>query len=146
MAIGASFTRNDSDTALRQADHEENLANAQLLWPEIKDMTVTGGRCAIRAYSPDHLPLCGPVPDFSLYQSSYEMLKHGPKHQKFDPAPYQPNLYVVAGLGARGFLTAPLLADTLAALIAGSPLPVTGEVYESLHPGRFMIRKLVKDT
>lgn len=103
-----------------------------------------GGRCAIRAYSPDHLPICGPVPDFAKYQTAYKMLKHGPKHQPFDPAPYQSNLYVITGLGARGFMAAPLLGDIMSALISGEPLPVPASVYQSLHPGRFLIRKLIK--
>ncbi len=145
MITGASFGRDDSDTDIREADHRENLKNAEDLWPGIKDRSVTGGRCAIRAYSPDHLPLCGPVPDIDQYQTTYKMLKHGPKHKKFEPAPYHENLYIVSGLGARGFMSAPLLGDIMAALIAGEPLPVPMPVYESLHPARFAIRRLIKD-
>ncbi|PCI51173.1 MAG: hypothetical protein COB49_02745 [Alphaproteobacteria bacterium] len=144
MIAGASFGQGDQNTDIRAEDHRENLENAKILWPGIADRTVTGGRCAIRAYSPDHLPLCGPVPDFVKYQAAYEMLKHGPKHQDFVSAPYQKNLHIISGLGARGFMSAPLLGDIMSALICGEPLPVAKAVYESLHPARFLIRKLVK--
>jgi len=144
MVTGASFSRNDTDLSLREDDHRENLENAEILWPGIGKREITGGRCAIRAYSPDHMPICGPIADQKQYLAAYEMLKHGPKHQIFIPAPYVPNLYAVTGLGARGFLSAPLLGELITALICGDPLPVTQAVYESLHPARFLIRALKK--
>lgn len=144
MVTGASFCRGDTDTDIREIDHQENLKNAELLWPGISSREVIGGRCAIRAYSPDHLPLCGPVPNYQKYHTAFEMLKHGPRHKNFPPAPYHPNLYMVSGLGARGFMAAPLLGDILSALISGEPLPVPRSVYESLHPARFLIRELIK--
>ncbi len=145
IVSGASFSRNDTDLSLRGDDHRENLENAEILWPGISKREITGGRCAIRAYSPDHMPICGPVADQEQYQAAYEMLKHGPKHQNFIPAPYVPNFYAVTGLGARGFLSAPLLGNLITALICGDPLPVTQAVYESLHPARFLIRALKKE-
>jgi len=145
MVTGASFSRNDTDMTLRSDDHRENLENAETLWPGISKREITGGRCAIRAYSPDHMPICGPVADQEKYQASYAMLKHGPKHQNFIPAPYVPNLYTVTGLGARGFMSAPLLGELITALICGGPLPVTQAVYEGLHPARFLIRALKKE-
>lgn len=144
MVTGASFGRGDSRTDMREEDHQENLKNAGILWPGISSRSVTGGRCAVRAHSPDHLPFCGPVPHMAKYKTAYEMLKHGPRHRDFEPAPYHQNLYMIAGLGARGFMTAPLLAHIMSALISGEPLPVPKTVYESLHPARFLIRKLIK--
>ncbi|MBL4613172.1 MAG: bifunctional tRNA (5-methylaminomethyl-2-thiouridine)(34)-methyltransferase MnmD/FAD-dependent 5-carboxymethylaminomethyl-2-thiouridine(34) oxidoreductase MnmC [Emcibacter sp.] len=144
IVTGASFGRNDSRTDIRPADHEENMQNARALWPDMKDTAIIGGRCALRAYSPDHLPLCGPLPDDTRYREAYASLKHGPKHMDFDTAPYQENLYILSGLGARGFMTAPLLGDIMAALISGDPLPVPDKFYHSLHPARFQIRDLIK--
>ncbi len=144
MVTGASFVRGDTGTDIRQEDHRENLKNAEMLWPGISRRTVIGGRSAIRAYSPDHLPLCGAVPDFARYESEYSLLKHGPKHKQFEIAPYHENLYMIAGLGSRGFMSAPLLSQIMAALISGEPLPVPEAIYESLHPARFQIRKLIK--
>ncbi|MBL4801389.1 MAG: FAD-dependent 5-carboxymethylaminomethyl-2-thiouridine(34) oxidoreductase MnmC [Emcibacter sp.] len=144
IITGASFGRQDMSTDIRLADHHENQENARALWPQAGDFPIIGGRCALRAYSPDHLPFCGPVSDFSRYKDAYRALKHGPKHKEFIPAPYVKNLYILSGLGARGFMVAPLLADIMTALISGGPLPVTKETYESLHPARFQIRNLAK--
>ncbi|PCI33525.1 MAG: hypothetical protein COB54_04295 [Alphaproteobacteria bacterium] len=144
MITGASFDRKEISLDIRDSDHQENMANAASLWPLVEGQTIIGGRCALRAYSPDHLPLCGPLPDAGQYQTAYNQLKHGPRHQEFDPAPYQPGLYMVSGLGARGFMSAPLLGDMMSSLISGAPLPLSTPLYESLHPARFLIRNLIR--
>ncbi|MCF6196640.1 MAG: FAD-dependent 5-carboxymethylaminomethyl-2-thiouridine(34) oxidoreductase MnmC [Emcibacter sp.] len=144
LLTGASFHRGDSATDIRDSDHEENLNNARALWADVGDLAITGGRSAVRAHSPDHLPLCGPLPDVAAYITSYEMLKHGPKHRDFPPAPLLKNRYILSGLGARGFMTAPLMAEIITALISGDALPVPRRLYESLHPARFLIRRLIK--
>jgi len=144
MVAGATYGRGDDNMDIRAQDHRQNLANAEILWPGVGIRPVTGGRTARRAHSPDHLPLCGPVPDFAGYKTAYEMLKHGPRHRDFPPAPCQPNLYMVTGLGSHGFMAAPLLAEILSAVISGQALPVPKAVYHALHPARFIIRSLKK--
>jgi len=43
----------------------------------------------------------------------------------------------LGGLGSRGFLTAPLLAELIADQIAGAPLPLEADLVQALNPGRF---------
>ena len=64
---------------------------------------------AIRAATPDQLPAAGQVEN---------------------------GLFVLAGLGSRGFCTAPLLAEHLAALIVGTPSPLAREAAGLVDPGR----------
>jgi tRNA 5-methylaminomethyl-2-thiouridine biosynthesis bifunctional protein len=45
-------------------------------------------------------------------------------------------------LGARGFMTAPLLAERLAAEITGEPQPLDRLLLRALHPARFLERRL----
>jgi glycine/D-amino acid oxidase-like deaminating enzyme len=100
--------------------------------------------------SPDHLPLMGGVPDHQAYEKSYQDLHHGPDHQEFGSAIYHKSLYVCAGLGARGMLTAPYLTSLLVGLITGHTLgsydPYSEKVLQALHPARFHIRQLIKKT
>ncbi|WP_417623234.1 bifunctional tRNA (5-methylaminomethyl-2-thiouridine)(34)-methyltransferase MnmD/FAD-dependent 5-carboxymethylaminomethyl-2-thiouridine(34) oxidoreductase MnmC [Paremcibacter congregatus] len=148
LVTGATFQRGSLDNTLRPEDHEENLATLADLWPEagphLSSDCIIGGRAAIRAYSPDHLPVCGPVPDMTAYQTAYADLHHGPRHKTFPMAPYHPHLYINSGLGARGFMTAPLLAELISGFIAGDALPLPRSLIEALHPARFMVRALRK--
>ncbi|MBI1187104.1 MAG: FAD-dependent 5-carboxymethylaminomethyl-2-thiouridine(34) oxidoreductase MnmC [Alphaproteobacteria bacterium] len=80
----------------------------------------SGGRAAVRATTPDRLPIAGP------FRSSAE-------------AP--PELYVLAGLGSRGLVTAPLLGEVLAAQMLGEPAPVESDLVEAVSPRRFALRR-----
>jgi len=144
MISGATFEPNSLDCDLRLKDHEQNMQHAQKLWPDMGEPDLIGGRAAIRGVSPDHMPLCGPLPIATQYEVEYAMLKHGPRHQNFAKAPYYPGLYTICGLGTRGFLTAPLLAEILTAIIGGKPVPTPRKIQHALHPARFLIRKLIK--
>ena len=46
-------------------------------------------------------------------------------------------LYVLGGLGSRGFLTAPLLAEHVAAQICAAPSPLPEAGRRIVQPGRF---------
>ncbi|KKO47462.1 tRNA 5-methylaminomethyl-2-thiouridine synthase [Arsukibacterium ikkense] len=114
-AVGATFDRNATEAYVAAADNQENLAlvNHQLLQPAWFSMAqVHGARAAFRATVPDHLPLLG---------------KTG----------RQQGLYVLGGLGARGILLAPLLAETLACEIAGQPQPMANVVRQAIAADRF---------
>ena len=45
--------------------------------------------------------------------------------------------FIMTGLGSRGFTYAPLLADMLAAVIAGAPIPVRRDIKNAIAPNRF---------
>jgi tRNA 5-methylaminomethyl-2-thiouridine biosynthesis bifunctional protein len=72
-------------------------------------------REAVRAATPDHLPLAGAA---------------GP----------EAGLHVLAGLGGRGFALAPLLAEHIAAIAAGAPSPLPAPLAAAVHPDRFSRR------
>jgi tRNA 5-methylaminomethyl-2-thiouridine biosynthesis bifunctional protein len=46
-------------------------------------------------------------------------------------------LFVLTGLGSRGFTTAPLLADHVAALVLGTPSPLPTDCAALVSPARF---------
>jgi tRNA 5-methylaminomethyl-2-thiouridine biosynthesis bifunctional protein len=72
------------------------------------------GRAAIRAVTPDRLPLAG---------------RAGADGR-----------FVLAGFGARGFAHAPLLAEHVAALALGAPSPLPRAAAELVDPARFARR------
>lgn len=72
---------------------------------------VVGGRAAVRATTPDRLPFVGAVT--------------------------QPGLHVLAGLGSRGLVTAPLMAELLVSDMLSEPLPLEIDLAAALLPDRF---------
>lgn len=77
----------------------------------------SGGRAAIRATTPDRLAIAGTVPG-------------------------APGLYVLTGLGSRGLVTAPLLAELVVSDLLDEPLPVELALAAAVRVGRFRDRAL----
>ena len=110
--VGATYARDSEELTFRAADDRENLANlcqdlAPAQWPA--DLRTTSARAAIRNTTKDHLPLAGAVAE---------------------------NLWVIGGLGSRGFTAAPLVAACLAAVISHQPLPLPAALWQRLQPAR----------
>ncbi|MEL7029657.1 MAG: FAD-dependent 5-carboxymethylaminomethyl-2-thiouridine(34) oxidoreductase MnmC [Pseudomonadota bacterium] len=130
-------------TAARRSSNVERLKH----WvPGIdgsvcSDDAETLDRVALRCTTPDRSPLAGPAPDATYYADAFDGLRKG-RRQNYPYAKYHDGLFVIAGLGSRGFLTAPLAAMLVAAQAAGAPLPTAADIAEATHPGRFLIRAL----
>ncbi len=113
ILFGATHDRDRIDADLDPADHARNLRTLAQATPALAEACAQGpleGRAAIRATTPDRMPLAGGV---------------------------DAGLYVLGGLGSRGFTTAPLLAEHVAALIAGTPSPLPAQLRALVDPTRF---------
>ncbi|HDZ57718.1 MAG TPA: bifunctional tRNA (5-methylaminomethyl-2-thiouridine)(34)-methyltransferase MnmD/FAD-dependent 5-carboxymethylaminomethyl-2-thiouridine(34) oxidoreductase MnmC, partial [Pseudomonas xinjiangensis] len=62
------------------------------------------------------------------------------------PASWHPDLYVNAAHGSRGLVSCPLSGELVAAWITGEPLPLPRDLAEAVHPGRFLLRNLIRGT
>ena len=147
-SFGATFKLKQTDTAIRGEEHEENLHTLSSLLPDIADSFCNQplkGRAALRAATPDYLPMAGPVAEWTQLESTYHPLRKNRKQRIDQRTSYQPGLYVLAGLGSRGFTYAPLAAEVLAGWITGEVMPVSEELVKALHPMRFAIRALGKN-
>ncbi|PLR27964.1 FAD-dependent cmnm(5)s(2)U34 oxidoreductase [Caulobacter zeae] len=115
VLFGATHDRGETASDLRQADHDRNRAaltkGRPALAARLADAALDG-RAAVRATTADHLPLAGGVPG-------------GPA-----------SLYVLGGLGGRGFATAPLLAEHVVALMLDAPSPLPRDLAALVDPGR----------
>jgi len=148
-SIGATFDVTDAarsdDVAANSTDDARNIEAINAVLPDLLDadsLAGVHGRAGVRCTSPDHLPMCGPVPDQGAYLSDFAEVRHGHPWAKYPPAAYQAGLYVLTALGSRGFTAAALSAEILAAHITGEPWPLERDVMTALHPGRFLVRDL----
>lgn len=113
MLFGATHDRCDTDTAPREDDSARNLATLEARLPALAKRIAAAGpiqsRAAIRATTPDRLPVAGALDD---------------------------GFYVLGGLGSRGFCVAPLLGEHVAALILGQPSPLPRDLAARVSPRR----------
>lgn len=128
-------------TAWSAADHRRYAeAFAEFFDTELPQAET--GWAGIRAMTTDRLPIVGPVPDREAYATDYPDLHHGKRWVDYPPARYRDGLYLLSGFGARGYQFAPLMAELLADMIAGTPLPLEKDLVAAVHPARFLVRDL----
>jgi tRNA 5-methylaminomethyl-2-thiouridine biosynthesis bifunctional protein len=117
VLFGATHDRDDLETDVRPGDNERNRAALAAVRPalaaRLADRPIEG-RASLRATTPDRMPLAGPI---------------------------EPGLFILTGLGSRGFTTAPLLAEHVAALMLGMPSPLPADCAALVSPARFAAMK-----
>ena len=116
LMFGATHDRDDLDEAARDDDHARNLAAVRAVLPALAgrlDGRRLTARTGVRATTSDYLPIAG--------------LACGA----------EPGLFVLTGLGSRGYCLAPLLAEHVAAQALGAPSPLPGDLAAHVDPARF---------
>lgn len=124
LCFGATFERwdiaNEAPPPVTTVGHLHNRNLLAEFVPELAsriDLGRASGRTSIRVTTPDQLPIAGRAPGSEL------------------------GLYVLAGLGSRGFTTSFLCAELIASMACGEPLPLENQVVEAIAPDRFINRK-----
>jgi len=146
--LGATFDDADpADEGWREVtsrSHAENRDKFNAVLPDLAlpDSAGWQGRTGLRATTPDRLPVAGGVVDEAQFLEAFAPLRTGAKGVDFPAPPYRAGLYVLTGLGSRGFATAPLLGELIAAEMTGAPLPLPRSLREAVHPARFLVRGL----
>lgn len=125
LVFGTTFEAARGEPEVSEDARAHNLGVLARLRPEIVAGELSS-RAAIRATTQDRLPFAGRPP---------------PNEKAPDGTPAPSGRYrLIGGLGSRGFLWAPLLAELVASEALGEPLPVESSVADCLDPGRFVLR------
>ncbi|HEY0599925.1 tRNA (5-methylaminomethyl-2-thiouridine)(34)-methyltransferase MnmD [Brevundimonas sp.] len=116
LLFGATHDRGETAVETDVAATARNLetlgARLPRLAARVSDAGAPRSRAAIRATTPDRLPLAGQL---------------------------GPGLLVLTGLGSRGFCVAPLLAEHVAALALEAPSPLPAALAARVDPKRFVM-------
>lgn len=131
LVFGATFEPAPvGDPLVSDKARAQNLATLRRLRPDLAiDPAGLRSRAAIRATTPDRLPFAGAPP-----------ASQNKKAPVRGPAP-SGRIRVIGGLGSRGFLWAPLLAELVASAAFDEPAPAERSIVEALDPGRFVRRQ-----
>ncbi|WP_374471521.1 tRNA (5-methylaminomethyl-2-thiouridine)(34)-methyltransferase MnmD [Phenylobacterium sp.] len=119
LLFGATHDRGDAGLEVRDADHARNLATLAAALPGLAarvEGLALAGRAAVRAVTPDRLPLAGAADGGA------------------------PGLFLLTGFGSRGLSWAPLLAEHVAALALAAPSPLPHGLATLVDPARFRLR------
>jgi tRNA 5-methylaminomethyl-2-thiouridine biosynthesis bifunctional protein len=147
VLFGATFDPAEAGAAVEAdaASRARNLAALKQLAPDIAagiDAGALRSRAAVRATTPDRMPIAGLAPDADAWLAQYAGLKHGRDLAADIAPPAHAGVYIVGGLGARGLTLAPLLGERIASEMCGEPSPLSRRALDAMHPARFLHRAL----
>lgn len=116
LLLGASFVRNDTDTDVRNEEHQISRDKLVTAIPEMKsiiptDISLWQGRAGIRTQTPDYHPIVG-----QLARSK--------------------RMWLMSAMGAKGYALAPICAEALADMMLGSFPPLSTAMLARLSPNR----------
>ena len=116
LLLGASFIRNDTDTDLRDDEHQISRDKLVAAIPEMAsivpaDTSLWQGRAGIRTQTPDYHPMVGLLVDSK-------------------------RLWTMSAMGAKGYALAPICAEALAGMMLGSFAPLSNAMLARLSPNR----------
>lgn len=122
------------DTVPSDSDHRFNLQRLLALTGLAPAPGATlHGRVGWRHLTVDRLPLVGAVPCAVGVQPQ--------RLERLRDVARAPNLWMLAGLGGRGFTWAPLLGDVVAALVSADPVPMEAALLDAVDPARHLLRQ-----
>ena len=116
LLLGASFIRNDTDTDLRDDEHQISRDKLITAIPEMDSLIPTDtsgwhGRAGIRTQTPDYHPIVGPLANSE-------------------------RIWTMSAMGAKGYALAPICAEALAGMMLGTFAPLSKAMLERLSPSR----------
>ena len=136
VIFGATSQTDDDDSAVRDSDHQLNLAQLSGLTGVDLGSSTRGlrGRTGWRWSTDDRLPLLGPVPDLAAAALMGDLEQ--PRH-----VPRLAGLHACTAFGSRGITWAALAAQVVAASISGAPLPIEASLRDCVDAARFVSRR-----
>ncbi len=138
--VGTSYAANDLRADISPKDTQQNLAALQKISPEIYKYLHAGSvqaRVGWRSQTLDYMPLAGQLLDED------RLRKYPPRYNaKPESLPWLKGLYVNAGHGSKGMITAPLCGELIAGLATTSRLIIDSQLASKLNPSRFLLREL----
>lgn len=128
VVTGATYEPDDEAVDTRDTGHADNLARiANILASPLAafDPATLTGRAALRAVTPDRLPLIGAIPDPATSAQTPARAKR------------LPHAYCATGFASRGILWGTLAGEILASQLEDEPAPVETDLLRAIDPARF---------
>jgi len=138
--IGTTYAPNNTNASLCETDTRENISALCKISSELLkniQTEITQGRVAWRSQTLDYMPLAGQLLD-------EQSIRAKPPRYNANPAdlPWLEGLYVNAGHGSKGMITAPICGELIANLITNKDLQLDLKLTSKLNPSRFLLREL----
>ncbi|SFV64508.1 FAD dependent oxidoreductase [hydrothermal vent metagenome] len=133
IKIGATHIKSKEPCMICDGKPLSSLEEKASLMVDSSDFKLKQTYCGMRAGSKDYFPLVGGVIDVEDMFKKYPKITRGERVK--EPMSKIDNLYILNGLGGRGFVFAPLMAKILAEHIVNNR-----EITKEINPDRLFLK------
>jgi tRNA 5-methylaminomethyl-2-thiouridine biosynthesis bifunctional protein len=155
QSFGATFEKQNEYQAelpiVSKQATVKNIDQIKKMYPEeswatgLDEVDVTGSNAAVRATTPDHLPMAGKLFDNDWLRQFVDQnngkFKRLSKINRVIEDKFE-GIYALTGLGARGLTSSPLLADMLSDLLLEGFAKTSVQTRFNVAPNRFQIKMM----
>lgn len=152
QCFGATFVKDDNSEQVREDEQAANLKQLKTVYSEqtwsaaVTADDVVADKAAIRAMSPDHIPIIGEVFSDKWIRQNVDK-NTGRLTRLGSPQLTHPNsdlsgCYIFTGLGARGLTSAPLLAKQMVSTMFNQASCFNERMRKATDAKRFQVRRL----
>jgi tRNA 5-methylaminomethyl-2-thiouridine biosynthesis bifunctional protein len=137
-SFGTSYSPNDLRQEISDPDTRENLNALQKISPAIfESVKNTTGRVAFRSQTLDYMPLAGQL------LCEHQLRNNPPRYNAMPSTlPWLEGLFVNAGHGSKGMISAPICGELIASLAYENAPFMDPKLSSKLNPSRFLLREL----
>jgi tRNA 5-methylaminomethyl-2-thiouridine biosynthesis bifunctional protein len=131
IKIGATHVKSKEPCTVCDGEPLKDLFKTASQMVDTSDLILKETFCGMRAGSKDYFPLAGKIIDVPYMFENYPKITRGAKPE----LKYLDNLYICNGVGGRGFVFAPLMAEWLSELIVSRR-----EIDKRVNPDRLFLK------
>lgn len=135
VGVGATYERACEPVLSVKEAHAHNLAILPRLFEGADACVPCGFYEGVRAVAADRMPIAGPMVDMPALRAL------DANRTEAAQVPLLPQAWGLFALGSRGLSWGLMLAEVLAARMAGEPAPIVHSLEESLSPARHALRR-----
>ena len=147
--MGATFEKNSKSREVTEQDNQTNREQLLSFYNNTEFATslgdISSAKAAVRCSFIDHLPMAGEWVEQTDYTHAFANLRLGKRYQYQALKKPQQGLHIFTGFGARALCSAPLSAEHLISSLNNEPRPLSERVSQAIHPGRFIVRDLIRN-
>jgi len=147
--MGATFEKNSKSREVTEQDNHTNREQLLSFYNNTEFATslgdISSAKAAVRCSFIDHLPMAGEWVEQTDYTHAFTNLRLGKRYQYQALKKPQQGLHIFTGFGARALCSAPLSAEHLISSLNNEPRPLSERVSQAIHPGRFIVRDLIRN-
>lgn len=143
---GATYQNLSTDCTPTDEDDSTNLLELNSLLESSGGdaLQIVGHRASVRAATPDYGAVAGLLLDQTRLSTSDRALLRHTRAKRY-PSAHHSGWAALGGLGSRGTLTAPGLAELVISALTGEVLPQSRHLVEAVAPERFALKALAQD-